>query len=768
MSNFWNYCVCKRPAKKRQKKWENQPFFSFLFCFFSFRFLQPAPVFFPPKQVTFYPENTFNLQETSLIFTKTQPFYAKSALVYKKLICAIFCILLAAPVFSKGRREQAAGAPSPVEVYYAGQIEEAIRLLSASRAAPDQKAQLAALYWEIGEMGRAARLLGELLENRALSPVEKDNFRLELFVNYSLIGNYAQAALMRGLLEPAAQRMDRRTRAEFYFHNAWIYHEMGYTEMAAKLYRQSLYLNRWRPIAWYRLGHALLESDPAEAERAFQTAWNQDRAFTTALPPLAWLLAERGEWEAARDHLIVANARLPEDRAIRDALAEARRHAPGAPDDGMHLIRRQITAIPPTVTPAPPTPGMEPMRIGLIENRRLFSVRAGGSFTIRDVQSRNILHTGAAGEQFWVEWNRNGTLTVSGVNNRAIFNSSTPIVHELDNNHYTSIVAGVVNAAPGTNRIYRGSLEFRPGPNGITVVNIVHLEDYLYGVVPAEMPATWPMEALKVQAIAARSYAIAYRGRFAYRGFDIFGTPHSQAYGGVGIEHRNSTAAVDATRGIILVGESGQPLSAYYSANHGGHSEDSLVMWGYAAYMQAVADRQLPVRDSFLPPMELFRWLREEPAAYSNVPGFVWGATYRWERWITPQEIRRRLILDRRVAQDPGEIIRIVSRGRGISGRIPKLEVQGSLGNVIVRGDAVWFTMGGLRSSLFFVRYKLNADGGIQYIIFHGAGYGHGMGMDQMAAAGMASRGGMGFEEILLHWYPRATLQNVSDVLTGN
>jgi len=162
--------------------------------------------------------------------------------------------------------------------------------------------------------------------------------------------------------------------------------------------------------------------------------------------------------------------------------------------------------------------------------------------------------------------------------------------------------------------------------------------------------------------------------------------------------------------------------------------------------------------------MELFRWLRDEPQTYSNVPGFFWGATYRWERWITPQEIRRRLILDRRIAQDPGEIKRIVSRGRGISGRIPKLEVQGSLGNVIVRGDPVWFTMGGLRSSLFFIRYKLDADGGIQYIIFHGAGYGHGMGMDQMAAAGMAHHG-MSFEEILSHWYPRASLQNVSDVL---
>ena len=176
--------------------------------------------------------------------------------------------------------------------------------------------------------------------------------------------------------------------------------------------------------------------------------------------------------------------------------------------------------------------------------------------------------------------------------------------------------------------------------------------------------------------------------------------------------------------------------------------------------MQAVQDRMLPPRTSPLPLNDLFSWIRDDPPTYSNVPGFFFANTYRWERWISPEEIRRRLIVDWRISQDPGEIRRIVTRGRGISGRIVELEVQGSEGTVRVRGDAIWFTMGGLRSSLFTIRSKLASDGSVLYFVFQGAGYGHGMGMDQHAAAAKASQG-MNAEEILHHFYPRASLRQM-------
>ena len=656
-----------------------------------------------------------------------------------------------------GKDLRADGPGCPVEAYYAGRIEEAILSLSGPGRSPDQKFQLVALYWEMGENARAADLLEELLSDPSLSADEREDLYLELFITRVLMGSYAMAAALRESLEPILSGMDRRRLARFYFYNAWVYHETGDPENAERYFRRSLGLYRWRAVAQYRLGTILQDGNPAAAEAAFQAAWNQDRAFTRVIPPLARLLADRGQWERARDLLVVANARHPDDPEIGSALAQALHHA-GPQADAVQVARGRIGAIPPRVTPAQITPGEGTMRVGLGENRRLVSVRAGGGFSIRDAATGRILHNGAAREQFWIEWRENGTLVAFGADDGILFDSSAPVLHELHSDHDTSIVVGAV-AGQGT-RTFRGALEFQPRAGGLTVINVVNMGDYLYGVVPAELPASWPMEALKAQAIIARSYAIAYRGTFAERGFDIWGDARSQAYGGVGGEHPRSTAAVDATRGMILVGESGEPLAAYYSANHGGHSEDSLVMWGRDAYMQAVSDRMLPPRVSPLPPGDLFRWIREEPATYSNIPGFFFANTYRWERWISPDEIRRRLIADWRVRQDPGEIRRIVSRGRGISGRIVELEVQGSEGTVRVRGDAIWFTMGGLRSSLFTIRSKRDPDGRVRYFVFQGAGYGHGMGMDQHAAAGKAGRG-MSAQEILLHFYPRASLRQL-------
>jgi SpoIID/LytB domain protein len=392
------------------------------------------------------------------------------------------------------------------------------------------------------------------------------------------------------------------------------------------------------------------------------------------------------------------------------------------------------------------------IRIGLAEGRTLVSVKAGGDFRISS-ELPNEVYRGAALEQIWISWRGgkgNGTLTVADKNGAALLYSIGSLNFSYNDPRNTSIVAGVVTGYPGINRTYRGALEFRPAPGGMTVVNTLNIEEYLYAVIPSEMPAGWPEEALKAQAIAARSYSLAYLGQFRDKGFDLYGTPHSMAYHGVGTENSHTTAAVDATRGIILRGGD-EPLKAYFSANHGGYSEDSQTMWGYDAYMAAVPDKKLPVREGFLPLDELDAWIRETPPAFSFVDRLSYASAYRWEKWVSPEEIRRRL------PQDPGEIQYIISRGRGISGRIQELEVRGTGRSVMVKGDAIWNAMGSLRSSLFTIASKRNAKGEIEYFIFRGAGYGHGIGLDQHGAAGMAGAGYKA-EEILRHYYPRAEL----------
>ncbi|MDR1142742.1 MAG: SpoIID/LytB domain-containing protein [Spirochaetaceae bacterium] len=674
-------------------------------------------------------------------------------------ICPVFLLFSAIilhPAFPGGRKEPEPERVPALNVFYAGLVEDAAEAFQSGKAGWKEKAQLVVICWELGEMNRAAELLEELVKDQDIPDKERDELRLQLFYTYCLVNSYPKAAALRGPVERSLQGADNRSKAEFYFYSALMYQETGNAERAVELYKRSLDINKWRPVGWYMLGVLLRNSDPKEAEQCLQTCWEQDTSFTGALLPLARLLMNRQEWRKARDYLITANARLPGDREIAAALAETRTHAPGGgvAGDGAYLIRREIRARPPKVEPAAAFPREGSIRIGLIEGRSLVSVKAGGAFTLHIAGNRNSLYNGAAQEQIWIEWGRgNGLLSVQDKNGKTLVRSSTPLVYELLDRGDTSIVAGVVNGAPGTNRTYRGTLEFRPAAGGMTVVNIVPMEEYLYGVIPAEMPASWPAEALKAQSIAARSYSLGNLGQFAGRGFDLFGTPHSMAYHGVGAENAKTTDAVDKTRGIILRGGA-QPLKAYFSANHGGYSEDSLTLWGYDAYMQAIPDKLVSLRTSPLPLNELYRWIRDTPTSYSNVPRYSYISAYRWEKWVRPAEIRRRL------SSDPGEITRIVSRGRGISGRLVELEVQGSRGTVTVKGDAIWNAMGSLRSSLFTIRYKLARNGSVEYVVFQGAGYGHGIGLDQHGAAGMASVG-FSAEDILRHYYPRAALDKL-------
>jgi stage II sporulation protein D len=123
---------------------------------------------------------------------------------------------------------------------------------------------------------------------------------------------------------------------------------------------------------------------------------------------------------------------------------------------------------------------------------------------------------------------------------------------------------------------YRGIFELRVNDFGLVrAINWVGLEGYLLGVVPAELgPEVWPeLQALKAQAVAARTYAWRNRGQFADEGFDICATPRCQVYGGAGAEHPLSDRAVAATRSEILTWQE-RPINALYTATCGGHTED--------------------------------------------------------------------------------------------------------------------------------------------------------------------------------------------------
>jgi len=148
---------------------------------------------------------------------------------------------------------------------------------------------------------------------------------------------------------------------------------------------------------------------------------------------------------------------------------------------------------------------------------------------------------------------------------------------------------------------YRGSLRVSVNPRGLlNVVNRVDLEEYLYGVVPAEMgPKRFDaIEGLKAQAVAARTYAMAHRGQFESEGYDICPGPKCQAYGGASLEDPLSTAAVDGTRGLVLASQ-GQFADALFVSTCGGVTEnvENVFSGGPVPYLVSVPCGELPTEE---------------------------------------------------------------------------------------------------------------------------------------------------------------------------
>jgi len=135
-------------------------------------------------------------------------------------------------------------------------------------------------------------------------------------------------------------------------------------------------------------------------------------------------------------------------------------------------------------------------------------------------------------------------------------------------------------------RAYRGAMTVRVSGSRLYLVNVLRLERYLRGVVAGEMPASWHPEALKAQAVAARSYA---RATDRKGPFDFYADTRDQVYGGVSAETPATNRAVSATARKVAVYD-GKPITAFFSASNGGYSEDSAYVYNSAPYLKATRD----------------------------------------------------------------------------------------------------------------------------------------------------------------------------------
>ena len=286
-------------------------------------------------------------------------------------------------------------------------------------------------------------------------------------------------------------------------------------------------------------------------------------------------------------------------------------------------------------------------------------------------------------------------------------------------------------------RKYRGIMKIIPHGLNVRLINIIHMEDYLKGVVPPEIGPRSREEfaAVEAQAIAARTYAMAHLQQYKSEPFDVKSSIIDQVYEGVNAEKENVNQAIDSTAGKVLMYQD-QMINAYYHSTCGGMTDDIVDVWDKVEmpYLKPVVD-----------------------SACS------WSKYFNWQETFTGDQLRARL--EKYLSQERGKEVRIspitnieiISRTSG--GRINKLLVTTETGDYSFYKDRIRWVIGRastsdliLPSANFKVTITRDARGRATKIVFNGAGYGHGVGMCQCGAIGLA-RQGWAYADILKHFY---------------
>lgn len=324
---------------------------------------------------------------------------------------------------------------------------------------------------------------------------------------------------------------------------------------------------------------------------------------------------------------------------------------------------------------------------------------------------------------------------------------------------------------------YRGGVILRAVNSRITVINCVELEEYLYGVIGSEMPSSWNIEALKAQAVCARSFATTNINKHASSGFNLCATTNCQVYKGLSAETESTVRAIDETKSELLMYDDAVAETMFFSCS-GGHTADVKNVWGSdIPYLRGVEDSY------------------ENP---ETTPKHSWSAK------LSADDIKEAL---KKIEIDIGDITNVEAELDN-SEHVYKLTITGTEGEHTLKNLNVCsvFASYGVQSHKYTVApygentkelyaksskdttplsisYAVDSSGNTKKIslpltvlsaggkteikqgtasgyIFNGGGWGHGVGMSQYGAKGMAENG-FTYEEILYHYYPGTYLKQL-------
>jgi len=406
-----------------------------------------------------------------------------------------------------------------------------------------------------------------------------------------------------------------------------------------------------------------------------------------------------------------------------------------------------VGALPPEVRVGEVQPyltGQQQVRVLIADGASALSIRPSGPMVIEDASGarRALAQRGAA-----LTARRAGAgviLTGRGVR---VSGDRCTLIPNGDGDGVTISFRG----GWGRRGFYPGGVRVSAGATGLRVVEIVDLETYVAGVVASEMPSSFPLEAMKAQAVAARTYALYHLGAHEAEGADLCGNVHCQAYAG---QVRQDSRAARATRETVgqVLAYNGLLVDALYSAACGGQAATA---W--------------EVRQGKLLPY--FIGESDFDGGGDAYCGWDYDVTWtrRYPRAEADKLVRANLA---RVLKDPGARpgrvtgMRVEADAR--TGRARWLKVSTTNGTYQVRGDAIRWLFGngrpgplGLRSTAFELAVKTEASGRPKAFVFTGRGHGHGIGLCQWGARGRAMAGETA-HEMLSAYYPGASVVDLS------
>ncbi len=342
------------------------------------------------------------------------------------------------------------------------------------------------------------------------------------------------------------------------------------------------------------------------------------------------------------------------------------------------------------------------VKVLIVENKASLNIEASGSFKITDLDS-NKKYLVKKGGKFKVSGNKKGVKAGS-------ISSDKGLLLDLRDTDGSFTING---------NKYKGKLSIEKASSGVNIIEQLDLEDYLLGVLPYEMSHSWPLEALKAQAVAARTYTLKSIEDKKIKEFDLYSDVRSQMYKGSATVYDSVKKAVEGTKGQVLTYKDNL-FYTYYHANCGGHTDP--IPW---------------IKDSIKP-------LDGAKCGYCNT-----SKSAKWQATITLESIKKFL----KQNKIPGTFKSISIAKKDSSGRAKTLRIRTNKTKKNISCNEFRVGVGSTKMKSCFLT-------SIKGRTLKGKGYGHGGGMCQDGAKGMALAK-KDYKEILERYYPSSKIKEI-------